>query len=162
MRHENSYTATVFWRCGDASPTDFAANRYSRAHRWRFDGGAEVAASASPLHVPLPFSDPAGVDPEEAFVAALSSCHLLFFLYLAAKAGWVVEEYVDAAEGAMGVGDDGREAIVRVTLRPRVTFSGTAAPTPAEVAALHHAAHERCYLANSVRFPVVIEEPRER
>ena len=155
MHHD---TATVFGRRGDGSPADFAANRYSRAYWWRFDGGAEVSASASPLHVPTPMSDPASVDPEEAFVAALSSCHLLFFLHRAAKAGWIVDSYVDEAEGVMGTNDEGRQAITRVALRPRVVFRGdTVAPARAQIESLRDEVHERCYLAHSVRFPVVVE-----
>ena len=132
-------------------------NQYHRAHQWDFDGGATVPASSSPQHVRLPFSDPAGVDPEEAFIAALSSCHMLFFLHLAARAGWVVDAYVDDAEGTMGTDDAGRTAMAGVTLRPRIAFGGDAAPTAVELAALHHEAHERCYIANSVRCPVVVE-----
>jgi organic hydroperoxide reductase OsmC/OhrA len=129
----------------------FTDKRYSRAHEWRFDGGAMVPASSSPHVVPLPHSDPAAVDPEEAFVASLSSCHMLWFLSHAAKDGWVVDEYADEAAGVMSRNADGRMAMTRVTLRPVVTFGGGRAPTPTEHDALHHRAHEDCFIASSVR-----------
>lgn len=147
------HEATVEWRA--RAEDDFAGHRYSRAHRWRFDGGADVPASASPHIVRAPFSDPAGVDPEEALVAALASCHMLFFLDLAARAGLAVQSYRDRATGEMGKRDDGREAMVKATLRPHVVFMGTVAPET--VAAVHRQAHELCYIANSVAFPVTIE-----
>ena len=148
-----THTATTSWTRGDAPFTDL---RYSRAHRWRFDGGAEVAASASPHNVRGPFADPSGVDPEEAFVAAVSSCHLLSFLYVAAKRGVVVDHYEDAAEGQMGEDERAREFIARVVLRPRVRYAGRV-PDAAEEEALHHEAHEMCFVANSVRSDVVVE-----
>lgn len=133
---------------------DFAANRYSRAHAWHFDGGATVSASSSPAVVPIPLSDPALVDPEEAFVAALASCHMLWFLALAAKHRWSVESYRDAAEGVLGP-VDGATRFVRVTLRPDVRFGEGQRPDEAQQHALHEAAHCACYLANSVNFPVI-------
>ncbi len=150
----SEHTARVRWRRGDAPFTD---RRYSRAHEWAFDGGAVVAAAASPLVVRPAYTDPAGVDPEEAFVAALSSCHMLFFLSFAAERGFVVDAYDDDARGLLAPGADGRVAFASVTLRPAVRFAATAAPSPAEHVALHHAAHEACYLANSVRCPVHCE-----
>lgn len=146
------YVATTSWTRDGASFTDL---RYSRAHRWTFDGGVEVPASSSPLHVKVPFSDPAAVDPEEAFVAAVSSCHLLTFLFVAARRGFTVDAYHDAAEGLMGRNAEGREAMLRVTLRPRITWAG-AAPDEATVAAMHHEAHQECYIANSIRTEVVV------
>jgi organic hydroperoxide reductase OsmC/OhrA len=148
------YGATVVWSRGDARFTD---NRYSRAHRWRFDGGTEVPASSSPLHVPLPLSAADAVDPEEAFVASLSSCHMLTFLYLAAKQGLVVDAYEDRAVGVMAKNAAGRLAMTVVTLRPDVTFGGATRPSEAQLAALHHAAHEECNLANSVTTDVRCE-----
>src|SRR5262245_4616755 len=147
------HVATIRWQRGDAPFTD---RRYSRAHEWRFDGGLVVPASASPHVVAAPFSDPRGVDPEEAFVAALSSCHMLSFLWLAAGRGWLVDDYADDAVGRMGRSARGREAVVRVTLRPRVRFAG-ATPSRSDVAALHHEAHEICFIANSVTTDVVVE-----
>lgn len=148
------YTAQLVWERHGA---DFAANRYSRRHVLRFDGGAEVPASSSPQVVPLPWSDPAGVDPEEAFVASLASCHMLWFLSIAAKAGYVVERYTDAAEGEMARNAAGKMAMTRVTLRPRALFSGERRPGREELEALHHRAHEECYIANSVTTDVRCE-----
>lgn len=147
------YTATVVWERNDARFTD---NRYRRSHRWLFDGGAEVPASSSPHVVPLPMSDAAGVDPEEALVAALSSCHMLFFLSIAAKRGFVVDRYEDQAEGVMGRDARRRLAMTRVTLRPRVLYAGEGPDEVAE-ATMHHEAHEACYIANSVRTEVAVE-----
>jgi organic hydroperoxide reductase OsmC/OhrA len=140
--------ATIAWqRDADAAFTD---NRYSRAHVWRFDGGARVQASSSPHIVPLPMSDAAGVDPEEAFVASLASCHLLWFLSLAAGQGWRVDTYEDAASGVLGRNAQGKLAMTVVTLRPRVAFGGEALPAREAVDALHHRAHEACFIAASV------------
>ena len=136
--------------------TDFAKGQYSRAHEWAFDGGAVVPASSNPHTVPLPWSDAAGVDPEEAFVASLSSCHMLFFLDFARRAGFVVDAYVDEAEGELGKRADGRTAMTRVTLRPRVTWAGNP-PDEAALADLHHRAHEACFIANSVTTEVIVQ-----
>jgi organic hydroperoxide reductase OsmC/OhrA len=149
------HTAEVHWDRRDAVFTD---KRYSRAHRWSFDGGVVVPASSSPHAVPLPYSDPANVDPEEAYVAALSSCHMLTFLWLAARQGFVVDSYTDAAEGLMQVNEAGKEAVTRVTLRPRIVFSGRQ-PSEAELEALHHQAHDECYLANSVKTAIEVKAP---
>lgn len=146
------YGATVSWERGGAR---FVDNRYSRAHRWEFDGGVRVNASSSPHVVPLPYSVEDAVDPEEAFVAALSSCHMLWFLALAAKEGYVVDAYDDAAEGNMEGDPDGGAWISEVTLRPVVRFSGAKAPDDAAVAALHHRAHELCFIARSVKTRIV-------
>jgi organic hydroperoxide reductase OsmC/OhrA len=150
----STHTATVVWTRDGAV---FSDGHYRRAHAWRFDGGAVVRASASPHVVPAPLSDPAAVDPEEAFVASLSSCHMLWFLSLAAKRGLVVDSYVDEAVGAMAPNAEGKLAITRVTLRPVVRFSGPRAPAPDELRELHHLAHEECFLARSVRTVVVCE-----
>jgi organic hydroperoxide reductase OsmC/OhrA len=149
-----TYEATVIWtRPADAPFTD---NRYPRAHEWRFDGGAVVPASSSPHSVRVPLSDPAAVDPEEALVAALSSCHMLFFLSYAAKAGFVVDRYEDQAVGELGRNARGATAIVKVRLRPRITWQG-AAPSAEQLEELHHRSHESCYIANSVTADVVVE-----
>jgi organic hydroperoxide reductase OsmC/OhrA len=148
------YTATIRWDRGSAA---FADNRYSRAHRWQFDGGVEVPASSSPSLVPLPMSEAAAVDPEEAFVASLSSCHMLWFLSLAAGAGWCVDSYVDEASGVMAKNAEGQVAMTRVTLRPQVIFSGPRTPSAPEHEALHHAAHAACFIAASVRTEVRCE-----
>lgn len=151
----STYTATVRWNCRE-SRESFAKGQYSRAHQWSFDGGAVVPASASPHIVPAPWSDAAGVDPEEAFVAALSSCHMLFFLDLARRAGFVVEHYVDEAEGVMEERPDGTMAMTRVTLRPHVRWGGDP-PDQTSVADLHHRAHQACFIANSVTTKVKVQ-----
>ena len=149
----HSYTAVVEWSRGGEA---FLDNRYSRGHLWRFDGGVEVPASSAPSSVPLPYSREDAVDPEEAFVAALSSCHMLFFLHLAAKRGYLVESYRDEASGRMSRNADGKLFMSAVTLSPEVVFGGGRVPDPAEIEALHHAAHDECYLANSVLTEVTI------
>lgn len=155
MTTTHVYTAQLQWQRAEGEA--FTDQRYHRRHEWRFDGGAVVAGSSSPLSVRLPFSDPAAVDPEEALVAAASSCHLLWFLSLAAQAGFRVDAYDDAPEGLMGPDERGRTAITRITLRPAVRFGGAAQPTPEQLAQLHHDAHEACFIANSLRSEVVCE-----
>jgi organic hydroperoxide reductase OsmC/OhrA len=150
-----TYTATIRWNRSGATYTD---GRYSRAHEWAFDGGTVVPASSSPHVVPVPMSDPRGVDPEEAFVASLSSCHMLFFLDFARRAGFVIDSYVDETEGVMEEGADGRMWMSRVTLRPRLEWSGKR-PDEAAVAELHHKAHDACFIANSVKTHVRVEAP---
>ncbi len=150
----STYTATIRWSRDGAA--DFAKGQYSRAHEWAFDGGAVVPASASPHVVPAPWSDAAGVDPEEAFVASLSSCHMLFFLDFARRAGFVIDSYVDEAEGELAKGADGKMAMTRVTLRPRVAWVDEG-PNPAALADLHHKAHEACFIANSVKSEVTVD-----
>jgi organic hydroperoxide reductase OsmC/OhrA len=147
------YRCKVTWSRGGA---DFTGMKYSRAHRWAFDGGVDVLASASPHVVPAPFSDASAVDPEEAFVAALSSCHMLTFLWLAARRGFTIDSYEDDAVGRMGKNAAGRDAVTHVTLRPAIAFSGSRKPSPEELAALHHEAHEQCYIANSVTTAVEV------
>jgi len=148
------HTATVRWF---ASPgEDFARGQYSRAHSWSFDGGAVVPASASPHIVPSPWSDAAAVDPEEAFVASVSSCHMLFFLDFARHAGVIVIAYEDEVEGVMHRGEDGVVRITNVTLRPHISFGGEA-PDAAAIDALHRKAHEACFIANSISAEVVVE-----
>lgn len=148
------YGAEIEWQRGDQP---FVDNRYSRAHRWRFDGGAEIAASSSPQVVPLPFSDAAAVDPEEAFVASLASCHMLWFLSLAAAEGWRVDRYLDPASGRMGKNAQGRVAMLEVVLRPQVVFGGAQRPDQAAIVRLHERAHQECFIANSVRCDVRCE-----
>jgi organic hydroperoxide reductase OsmC/OhrA len=141
------HSATIEWQ---RQAENFLDQRYSRRHSWRFDGGVEVAASASPQVVPVPLSDPSAVDPEEAFVASLSSCHMLWFLSIAAKHGYRVDQYLDRAEGVMGRNASGRRCITEVTLRPEVAWSGERMPTGEVVEAMHEEAHRECFLANSV------------
>lgn len=150
----STHVATVCWQRGDAT---FSDGCYSRRHAWTFDGGAVVAASPSPDVVPAPWSDPAAVDPEEAFVAAVSSCHMLWFLSIAAERGLVVDRYEDEALGTMSRIAPGRQAITTIVLRPRIAFAGASEPAPADIEALHEAAHERCFIANSVKTEIRIE-----
>ena len=151
----SDHAARLLWQRDPAEP--FVDQRYSRRHTWHFDGGAVVPGSSSPSVVRLPFSDATAVDPEEALVAAASSCHLLWFLSLAADAGWCVDRYEDDAVGRMGRDERGRAAITRIVLRPRVSFSGEKRPDDAAIAHLHHAAHEACFIANSLRSEIVCE-----
>ena len=151
----STYTAIVRWKRG--ADDVFAAGRYSRAHEWAFDGGAVVPASASPHVVPKPYSDEAGVDPEEAFIASLSSCHMLFLLDFARRAGFVIDSYEDRAEGVMEKNAEGRMAITRITLRPHIAWGDGVAPDAAALADLHHKAHDACFIANSVTTKVTVE-----
>lgn len=146
MRH--TYTAEIIWQRGEQ---EFLNQRYSRRHTLRFDGGLEVPGSSSPHVVPLPMSDASAVDPEEAFVASLSSCHMLFFLSIAAGKKFCVDRYVDTASGVMEKNTEGKIAMTSVTLRPDATFSGDRLPTRSELDAMHHEAHESCFIANSVK-----------
>jgi organic hydroperoxide reductase OsmC/OhrA len=151
MKH---FLATVTWQRGEQP---FSDNRYSRAHAWAFDGGLQVPASSSPLSVPLPMSDAAAVDPEEALVASLSSCHMLFFLSIAVQRGFIVDSYRDQAVGEMSADAQGKQAITTIRLRPAIAFSGALVPDAQAINAIHHAAHEKCYIANSIKAEVVIE-----
>jgi organic hydroperoxide reductase OsmC/OhrA len=150
------HTATIAWQDDGSFPT----GRYSRAHEMRFDGGAVVRGSSSPHVVPLPFSDPAGVDPEEALIASASACHMLWFLNLAQEAGLHVTRYEDEAEGIMERVGRGRQAITRIVLRPCIVFSGRE-PGTEELQALHHEAHGRCFIANSLKSEILVEAPLE-
>lgn len=150
----HTYQATVTWSRGEQPFTD---NRYSRGHTWSFDGGAQVPASSSPLVVPVPMSVAANVDPEEAFIASVSSCHMLFFLGIAAKRGFVIDRYIDQAFGVMEKNPEGKVAMTRVTLRPDIAFGGDRRPSDEEVARIHHEAHEQCFIANSIKTEVVVE-----
>lgn len=150
----STHLAMVQWQRGDAT---FSDGRYSRRHAWTFDGGAVIAASPSPDVVPAPWSDPAAVDPEEAYIAAIASCHMLWFLSLAAERGVVIDRYEDAAVGTMARIAPGRQAITEVVLRPRIAFAGERPPTAAEIEALHEAAHDRCFIANSVKTAIRVE-----
>ena len=146
------YTADISWERGEQ---DFTAGRYSRRHNLRFDGGAELPGSSSPHVVPLPWSDASAVDPEEMFVASISSCHMLWFLWIAGKHRYCVDSYRDHAVGEMGKNVAGKMVVTRVTLHPEVKFSGAQLPNPDALNALHHAAHEECFIANSVKTEIV-------
>lgn len=149
------YSAIIRWaRNGDEG---FANGRYSRAHEWAFDGGAIVRASASPDNVPPGTADETGVDPEEAFIAAISSCHMLFFIDYARRDGFVVDSYCDEAVGIMEKRADDRIAVTKISLRPKISWSGDRQPNAGEIAHLHHRSHEDCFIANSVNTEVTIE-----
>ena len=141
------HLATIEWQRGNQT---FVDRRFSRAHVWRFDGGAEIPASPSPQVVPVPLAVEANVDPEEAFVASLASCHMLFFLDLCARETFTVDSYQDDAVGVLGKNAAGKMAILTVTLTPRVEFSGNPQPDREDLERLHHKAHELCFIANSV------------
>ncbi len=143
----SNYTAEVEWVRGDQ---EFLDLRYSRRHLLRFDGGLAIPGSSSPQVIPPPMSDEAALDPEEAFVSALSACHMLWFLSLAARRGFRVDRYRDAASGTMATDKRGRLSITTVTLRPEVSFSGIRPPSHADIDAIHHDAHQACFIANSV------------
>lgn len=151
----SNYSAKVVW---EKSATEkFTDNQYSRGHSWSFDGGLKIAASSSPQVVPLPFSVAENVDPEEAFVASLSSCHMLFFLSTAAKRGYIVESYTDNAEGLMAKGSDNRISMTKVTLKVEVLFSGDKQPNLQQLEKMHHLSHQQCFIANSVKTQVLTE-----
>jgi organic hydroperoxide reductase OsmC/OhrA len=150
----SNHTASITWQC--RAGEDFLARRYSRAHTWTFDGGATVPASSSPSVVPLPYSDAAGVDPEEAYVASVASCHMLWYLGLAAQQGFTVTQYTDTATGTLTKDVNGKEWISAVSLAPAVKYGAGSSPSAAEEEGLHHAAHEACFIANSVRTVITI------
>ncbi len=149
-----NHSAEIVWERGEH---DFVSGRYSRKHLLRFDGGVDVPGSSSPQVVPVPWSDPAAVDPEEAFVASISSCHMLWFLSIAVRNGFCVDAYRDHALGEMRNNDAGKQVIARVTLRPEVVFSGARMPDREALDHLHHRAHEECFIANSVKTEIVCE-----
>src|SRR3954453_7767376 len=151
----STYTAKITWK--SESPEAFASNKYSRGHSWEFDGGVTVPASSSPHAVRLPYSIEAAVDPEEALVASASSCHMLSFLWIAAKGGFNVESYEDTAVGEMAVNEAGGQWISKITLDPQIGWTGDREPSGEELAAMHHEAHQICYIANSIKSEVVIK-----
>jgi len=153
----SEYIARISWRRADND--DFIQAKYSRGHEWSFDGGAVVPASSSPHVVPLPYSVEANVDPEEAFVASLSSCHMLLFLSVAAKRRFIVDEYIDKAVGIMEQDGKARFSITKVILHPKVTFAGDKQPTREQIQKMHHQSHQQCYIANSVKSEVITEIP---
>lgn len=154
----SEYNATINWTRDGQTFTD---NKYSRVHQWSFDSGQVIHASASPNVVHTPYADPSAVDPEEAFVASLSSCHMLWFLSIAAKQGFVIDQYVDQAEGVLAKNTSGKQAITQVTLFPRVAY-GKKSLTPEEDRQIHQQASERCFIANSVKTNINIEPSIEK
>jgi len=149
----SEHKATIQWR--DNGP-DFLKGKYSREHTWKFDGGFSVPASASPSVVRVPFSNPASVDPEEAFVASIASCHMLTFLYLASLDGFHVASYEDEAVGTMTKNEKGVPWVNQVTLNPRITYAGEKIPSTEDLARLHHKSHEQCFIANSIKTEVIV------
>ncbi|HKW91423.1 MAG TPA: OsmC family protein [Methylomirabilota bacterium] len=150
------HKATVRWALGSG---EFLKGRFSREHTWTFDGGATVPASASPGVVPAPYANPAGVDPEEAFVAAIASCHLMTYLHVASRQGFVVERYEDEAVGVVRKNERGAIWVAAVTLHPRIVYGGDTRPTPEDEHRLHELAHEQCFIANSVKTEITVEPP---
>lgn len=149
MSHE--YKATIDWKLNGPN---FAKGQFSREHIWKFDGGITVAASASPAVVPAPWSNAANVDPEEAFVASIASCHMLTFVWFASRGGFTLTSYTDDAVGVMTKNERGAMWVSTVTLNPQLVWNGERVPTAEEIAALHHRAHEECFIANSVKTDV--------
>jgi organic hydroperoxide reductase OsmC/OhrA len=150
----SEHKATISWQ--RTSP-DFLAGRYSREHTWSFDGGLTIPASPSPSVVPAPYSNPAHIDPEEAYVAAISSCHMLTYLYLACREGFQVDSYLDQAVGVMTKNAQGAPWVSSVTLHPRIAYSGSKLPASADEQRLHHLAHEQCFIANSIKTEVAVK-----
>jgi organic hydroperoxide reductase OsmC/OhrA len=148
------HTAIISWK---RTGPEFASGKYSREHTWKFDGGLVVPASPSPSAVPAPFSNPANLDPEEAFVAAISSCHMLIYLFLASRQNFQIDSYDDEAEGTMAKNERGIPWVSDVTLRPKIAYSGNRRPTAEDEDRLHHAAHEQCFIANSIKTRVRVE-----
>jgi organic hydroperoxide reductase OsmC/OhrA len=153
----SQHQAIIHWK--STSP-DFLKGRYSREHTWEFDGGQIIQASPSPAVVPVPMSNPAFVDPEEAFVASVSSCHMLTFLFVAGKKGFVVESYRDESIGHMEKNEKGVPWVATIVLRPKIVFSGEKLPSSADLDQLHHLAHEQCFIANSIKTTVKVEQPQ--
>jgi organic hydroperoxide reductase OsmC/OhrA len=149
----STYVATVDWRCDG----DFATRRYSRGHTLGFEGGLTVPGTAGPANVNPRYAVEGALDPEQAFTASIAACHMLWFLDIAARAGFVIESYTDDAEGTLAAGPGGKQVMTRVVLRPHAVFTGGRQPTPIELDALHQEAHEECFIANSVRSGIVIE-----
>ena len=156
----SEHKASLHWDLGNSSGSDFLKGRFSRAHHWSFDGGLTVPASASPAVVPATYCNVSGVDPEEAFIASLASCHMLTFIYLASRQGFQIDAYDDDAVGRLAKNDSGAQWISEVTLRPRITYGGDKRPTPSDEEHLHHLAHQQCFITNSVRTAVTVESAR--
>ena len=150
----SEHVATISWK---RKGPDFAKAKYSREHTWTFDGGLVVPASPAPTSVPAPWSNANNVDPEEAFVAAISSCHMLVFLWVASRKGFQIESYEDRAVGVMTKNERGQMWVSKVTLRPAINWSGEKVPTASEIDHLHHEAHEQCFIANSVKTEIAVE-----
>jgi organic hydroperoxide reductase OsmC/OhrA len=155
----SEHKASIQWDRGGTGGADFLKGRFSRAHNWSFDGGLTIAASASPSVVPAAYCNVAGVDPEEAFVASIASCHMLTYIYLASKQGFQVDGYKDDAVGMLSKTDSGAQWISAVTLHPRIAYGGDRTPTAADEERLHHQAHQQCFITNSVKTAVTVRSP---
>lgn len=155
----SEHRASIHWDRGQSNGADFLKGRFSRAHRWSFDGGLTVEASASPSVVPAAYCNVGGVDPEEAFVASIASCHMLTYIYLASKQGFQIDVYEDDAVGLLAKNEGGALWISAVTLRPRITYGGEKKPAPADEERLHHLAHQQCFITNSVKTTVTVQPP---
>jgi organic hydroperoxide reductase OsmC/OhrA len=149
----SEHKATIHWK---REGPDFLKGKYSREHTWIFDGGATVLASPSPINVPAPWSNAAHVDPEEAYVASISSCHMLTYIWLASRAGFQVDSYEDPAVGMMTKNEKDVAWVSRVTLNPKIVYSGSKQPSAEDEARLHHEAHEQCFIANSIKTEVLV------
>ena len=149
----SEYRVTVNWK---RNGPDFLKGKYSREHTWSFDGGVTIAASSAPSVVPAPWSNPKAVDPEEAFVASVSSCHMLTFVWLASRQGFQLDSYDDEAVGMMSKNDKGVPWVSLVTLHPRIVWSGEKKPSQEQIEGLHHEAHEQCFIAASIKTEVRI------
>ena len=149
----SEHRASIAWKLIGPS---FRKGHFSREHTWSFDGGVTVPASPSPTVIPAPWANPAGVDPEEAFVASIASCHMLTFLWVASRQGFEVERYDDDAVGVLTKNEQRIPWVSAVTLNPRIVYAGDKRPTPEEEAQLHHAAHEQCFIANSVKTEITV------
>ncbi|HXU00143.1 MAG TPA: OsmC family protein [Polyangia bacterium] len=147
------HKAKIEWKC---TTPDFRLGKYTREHSWTFDGGVTVPASAAPAVVPAPWSNPANVDPEEAFVAAISSCHMLTFLHVARLGGFQVESYEDEAVGDMAKNERGVAWVAVVTLNPKIVYAGDKRPTHEQEAELHHKAHDGCFISQSIKTEVKV------
>ena len=150
----SEHRATIAWK---RTGPNFSKGHYSREHTWTFDGGVTVPASPSPAAIPVPWSNPAHVDPEEAFVASIASCHMLTFLWVTARRGFLVDVYEDDAVGVLTKNERRIPWVSTVTLHPRIVYGGERRPSPAEEAQLHHEAHEQCFIANSVTTQITVE-----
>lgn len=151
----SEYFAKIKWVRG--SNESYIDNKYSRGHEWIFDGGVTIQASSSPHIVPLPYSVAENVDPEEAFIASVSSCHMLFFLGIAAKRKYVIDSYVDDAIGIMEKDKDGNISMTKITLKPNIQFSGDRKPTMEQIEKMHHQSHKECFIANSIKTEIITE-----
>ena len=150
----SEHKATITWK--RTSP-EFLKGKYSREHSWTFDGGLTIPASPSPSVVPTPYSNPANIDPEEAYVASISSCHMLTFLYIASQQGFQVDSYEDEAIGVMTKNEKGVPWVSFVALHPKIVYRGEKLPTPTDAERLHHLAHGQCFIANSIKTEVTVK-----